>query len=178
VVTESLAAQLATADARLVRRERLRDADAADRIAQVLARQILRALEGVPQDERVAVGVEVARLLAQTLQDRLPRSQAVVDQIAMPGEILTADLRRGSARRLFSAFTTADGEPPWPEMRGAASQVAGCRVFLGASQDAELVALPIGRGGPAGERSDAPGWRFGRFSPFLSKQAMMGGNEL
>jgi hypothetical protein len=90
VVTKALLAQLSAVDERLIRREGLRAADAADRIAQVLARQIMRALEALPDGDRVSVGVEVAQLLMDALHARLPRATGVIDPIAAPGELLTA----------------------------------------------------------------------------------------
>jgi superfamily II DNA or RNA helicase/HKD family nuclease len=66
----------------------LRKAEAADRIAQVLAKQIMKALEAVSEDNRVAVGVEVAEELLRALLAKLPRAESVIDPIVAPGEIL------------------------------------------------------------------------------------------
>ena len=123
VVTESLLTHLSTLDKDLVERQPLRPADAADRIAQLLARQVLRALDAVPQAERVAIGVEVAQLLTDTLHARLPRSGAAGDRPIKPGEVLSAlgtKLPDGSvhvpARPLIplldtTLLTNAPGEP-------------------------------------------------------------------
>nr|WP_296067922.1 DUF3427 domain-containing protein [uncultured Actinoplanes sp.] len=90
VVTEALAARLAAVDHRLVKREALRESEVADRLAQVLARQIMLALETVPQEKRVSVGVEVTELLLKALQTRLPRAESIIDPVVSPGELLTA----------------------------------------------------------------------------------------
>jgi hypothetical protein len=90
VVTKALEARLAAVDERLVQREGLRGAEAADRLAQLLARQIMLALETVPQDSRVSVGIEVTELLLKTLQSRLPLADSIIDPIVPPGELLTA----------------------------------------------------------------------------------------
>ncbi|UAC01404.1 DUF3427 domain-containing protein [Dactylosporangium vinaceum] len=66
----------------------MRSADAADRIALLLARQIQRALDAVPETERVAVGVEVAQRLLESLDARLPNSESTLEWPLAPGEML------------------------------------------------------------------------------------------
>jgi len=56
----------------LVDRRTLRSADASDRIAQHLARQVTRALDAVPDRDRVVVGIQVARRLIEELAARVP----------------------------------------------------------------------------------------------------------
>jgi superfamily II DNA or RNA helicase/HKD family nuclease len=90
LLTEGLEARLSAVDDQLVRRVRLRDAEAPDRIAQLLARQVIRALEAVPQSERVAVGIEVAQLLTNALDARLPKVNVAADRPIAPGEVLDA----------------------------------------------------------------------------------------
>ena len=90
VVTESLVNRLAAIDPRLIDQQGLRSADAADRIAQLLARQVLRALESVPRDDRVAIGVEVAQLLTNALDERLPRAGVGAERPVEPGTVLSA----------------------------------------------------------------------------------------
>jgi superfamily II DNA or RNA helicase/HKD family nuclease len=123
VVTEALSAHLSEIDTELIDRTRLREAEAADRIAQVLARQVMRALEAVPQADRVAVGVEVAQLLTDALHERLPRANVAADRPTNPGEVLTAIGERrmdGSVRFAgrpliplldTTLLTNAPGEP-------------------------------------------------------------------
>ena len=50
----------------------------------------MRALEAVPQADRVAVGIEVAQLLTDALQQRLPHVDVTADRPKAPGEVLTA----------------------------------------------------------------------------------------
>ena len=87
-MTEAMRARLAHVDEELVQRHSLRPADSADRIAQHLARQIERALSGVRDADRVAVGVEVARRLLALLGEQLPKSDAAAEAPLTPGELL------------------------------------------------------------------------------------------
>ncbi|HET6483972.1 MAG TPA: DEAD/DEAH box helicase family protein, partial [Actinoplanes sp.] len=123
VVTESLMNRLAGMDSKLIEERRLRPSDAADRIAQLLARQVLQALESVGEDDRVAIGVEVAQLLTDALHQRLPRAHVVEQRPVEPGSVLSAVgewLPDGSvrvpARPLIplldtTLLTNAPGEP-------------------------------------------------------------------
>jgi len=129
LLTRSLQAELAQIDQQLVQRQDLRPAESADRIAQLLARQIEHALAGVPERDRVAVGVDVARRLLETLAEKLPRADAVAETPIAPGEILSAigefqpdGTVRTAARPLIplmdtTLLTNAPGEP------GVGSQV-------------------------------------------------------
>lgn len=85
LVTEGLQAQLDELSGRLSSEQRaLRSAEAPDRIAWHLSRQIERALADVADDERVQVGLTVAR----TLLDRLGEL-VDVDPTALPVEPAT-----------------------------------------------------------------------------------------
>ncbi|BCY15424.1 DUF3427 domain-containing protein [Actinoplanes sp. L3-i22] len=90
IVTESLLTKLAHLDDRLVERQGMRSAEASDRFARLLARQIERALDTVPEHERVKVGVEVVRSLLDVLHEHLPRAGSTAEQPVVPGESLTA----------------------------------------------------------------------------------------
>src|SRR5689334_15671876 len=123
VVTKALEDQLVNVDHELIRRQRLRSADAADRIAQLLARQVERALDAVPEADRVAIGVEVAHQLLEALGSRLPRTEPVTESPLAPGEVLSAIGERqpdGSVRHAgrpmiplldTTLLTNAPGEP-------------------------------------------------------------------
>ncbi|WP_433371906.1 DUF3427 domain-containing protein [Actinoplanes sp. CA-142083] len=123
VLTDALETRLSTVDDELVRRVGLRDAEAPDRIAQHLARQVIRALEAVPQAERVTVGVEVAQLLTDALHARIPKANVKSDRPTAPGELLDAigawqadDTVRFPGRPLIplldtTLLTNAPGEP-------------------------------------------------------------------
>ncbi|MFC3737568.1 phospholipase D-like domain-containing protein [Paractinoplanes deccanensis] len=90
VVTDALQTALDGFDADLVKTTSLRAADASDRIALLIARQVLRALDTVGQDDRVAVGIEVAQLLTDALNERLPRAGVSADRPTAAGQVLTA----------------------------------------------------------------------------------------
>ncbi len=123
LVDEALAARLSDLDERLVDHAPLRPADAADRIALHLARQIERAVDSVPESDRVAVGVEIARRLLEELITRLPRVEATTELPLEPGRVLRAvNTWRpdGSVRRAqqpliplldTTLLTNAPGEP-------------------------------------------------------------------
>ncbi|MGI5246657.1 hypothetical protein [Dactylosporangium sp. CA-139066] len=73
VVTKALEDRLASVDNGLIKRQALRSADAADRIALLLARQVEQALDAVPEADRVAIGVEVAQRVDGALRLTLCR---------------------------------------------------------------------------------------------------------
>ncbi|MEV8516282.1 DUF3427 domain-containing protein [Dactylosporangium sp. NPDC051484] len=123
VVTKALEEQLVNVDQELVKRQGLRSADVADRIALLLARQVERALDAVPEAHRVAIGVEVAQRLLETLGTRLPRTEPALESPLAPGQVLSAVGERrpdGSVRHAgrpliplldTTLLTNAPGEP-------------------------------------------------------------------
>ncbi|GGM65974.1 DUF3427 domain-containing protein [Dactylosporangium sucinum] len=123
VVTKALESRLANVDQELVKRHVLRSADAADRIALLLARQVERALDAVPEADRVAIGVDVAQRLLEALGTQLPRTEPALESPSAPGEVLSAIGERqpdGSARSAgrpliplldTTLLTNAPGEP-------------------------------------------------------------------
>ena len=123
LVTQALQGRLTELDADLIKREGLRSADAADRIAQLVARQVERALEAVPDADRIATGVEVAKRLLDLLGARLPRTEPGLEAPLPPGEVLAAIGERrpdGSVRAVgrpliplldTTLLTNAPGEP-------------------------------------------------------------------
>ena len=90
IVSAALVGRLASIEDALVERIALRPADAADRIAQHLAREVVRAIDTVPEAERVATGIEVARLLIDQIAQRLPRSGAATGMPTDPAAVLSA----------------------------------------------------------------------------------------
>jgi len=129
LVTEGLKAQLDELVGRLpIEQRALRSAEAPDRIAWHLSRQIERALADVGDDERVAVGHAVARALLEGLGDLAP-----IDRTSMPidpATVLHAILRRrpdGSPEVIdepliplldTTLLTNAPGEPSlWNQLR-------------------------------------------------------------
>ncbi len=90
LVSAALVARLASIEDALVERVALRPADAADRIAQHLAREVVRAIDAVPEAERVATGIDVARRLIDEIALRLPRSGTATATPTDPGSVLAA----------------------------------------------------------------------------------------
>jgi superfamily II DNA or RNA helicase len=123
VITEALAGRLTTLHPDLVQQLDMRSADAADRIAQLLARQIERALDAVSDKDRVAKGIEVARNLLDVLGTMLPRTDTAAESPLAPGKLLGAvgewqpdGSVRTAARPLIplldtTLLTNAPGEP-------------------------------------------------------------------
>ena len=123
VITEALAGRLTTLEPGLIQQLDMRSADAADRIAQLLARQIERALDGVSDNDRVAKGIEVARSLLNVLDTILPRTNVAAESPLTPGKLLSAigewqpdGSVRTAARPLIplmdtTLLTNAPGEP-------------------------------------------------------------------
>lgn len=128
LVTAGLNAELERLDPGLVEHNDLRSAEAADRIAWHLSHEIERALADVTEDQRVAIGLDVARALLARLSDMVDVDDSThpVD----PGRVLRAVLERrpdGSPRPLATPLiplldttllTNAPGEPTlWSQLR-------------------------------------------------------------
>src|SRR5262245_552971 len=93
LITEAFASRLRELDARFhVRKEGLRTADAADRIALHLGRTIQRTLAGVADEERVVIGVNLARKLIELVDELITGAGARPDAPVEPGTILHAVL--------------------------------------------------------------------------------------
>ncbi len=90
LVSAALVGRLASVEDALIERITLRPADAADRIAQHLAREVVRALDAVPEAERVATGIAVARRLIDEIARQVPRSGADAATPADPAQVLSA----------------------------------------------------------------------------------------
>src|SRR5687767_12270879 len=129
LLTEGLRAQLDALAERLPARIRdLRSAEAPDRIAWHLSKQIESALTDVGDAERVQVGLSVARALLERLGELVPVDTAVVPM--EPGTVLHAVLRRlpdGRPEEIeepliplldTTLLTNAPGEPNlWNQLR-------------------------------------------------------------
>jgi len=129
LVTEGLRAQLAAIGERLLPEQHaLRGAEAPDRIAWHLSRQIQGALADVSEDDRVAVGVQLARELLARLGELVTTDpqEMPVD----PAEVLHAIRQRhpdGSPQPIeqpliplldTTLLTNAPGEPGlWSQLR-------------------------------------------------------------
>ena len=90
ILSAALSGRIGSIDAELVKQSRLRPADAADRIAQHLAREILRALNAIPEADRVARGIEIARGVIDELVRSVPRAEGAGAAPIHPGTLLSA----------------------------------------------------------------------------------------
>jgi len=91
LITEALALDLREIDARLLpRAEALRAAEAADRIALHLARVAERAIAGVPDEDRVAVGVLLARRILEQIDQTIADAEVLPEALAEPAKVLHA----------------------------------------------------------------------------------------
>jgi superfamily II DNA or RNA helicase/HKD family nuclease len=124
LVTEALSTRLRDLDGTLEpRTDELRPAEAADRIALHVGQIVRRALGSVPEKERAAVGIELARQLVAAVQGALADSDVAPDSPVAPAAVLRALLARrpdGSAEHIAAPLiplldtallTNAPGEP-------------------------------------------------------------------
>jgi superfamily II DNA or RNA helicase/HKD family nuclease len=142
LVTEGLRARLTEIDKRLLAKQQpLRSAEAPDRIAWHLSRQIQRALADVSEDDRVAVGVQVARDLLERLGEHVTTDpqELPVD----PAQVLSAILQRrpdGTPDKIeqpliplldTTLLTNAPGEPGlWSQLRSEVESADGVDVVM------------------------------------------------
>src|SRR3954447_17614459 len=123
LITRGIERRIATRDNGLIKREALHRAEAPDRIALHLSRQIERAVAAVPERERVERGTVIARSLIAQLE-RLMADLDLDDEVVVePGEVLRWITRRqpdGTPRPIHSPLiplldttllTNAPGEP-------------------------------------------------------------------
>ena len=128
LITEGLRAQLDELAEQLVDKRPLDSADAADRIAWHLSRQVERALVDVNDDQRVEVGLRVARALLDRLGEFVESDPGA--RPTDPASVLHAILRRlpdGSTAAVdvpliplldTTLLTNAPGEPTlWSQLR-------------------------------------------------------------
>jgi superfamily II DNA or RNA helicase/HKD family nuclease len=103
LVTLGLADRLAALDPRLVERSKLDRAEAPDRIALHLSRQIHRALESVPETERVSVGLAVVRDVLDRLGAHAGNADLSDERLDPSAQVLrsvTTPLPDGSPRAI------------------------------------------------------------------------------
>ena len=123
LVTAGLEEQLRAIDGKYVSRTALHQAEAPNRIALHLSRQIEKALDGVPEKDRVAVGVEVVRELLGRLEQIVEKAELEPEVLVSPADVLrsvTTALPDGSPRAIdapliplldTTLLTNAPGEP-------------------------------------------------------------------
>ncbi len=91
LITEALEVRLRDIRDRLsVRRDKLRSAEAADRIALHIGRLVQRAIQGISDDERVAVGIALARKLLVEIDAVVTGAGMSPDAPVEPGSVLRA----------------------------------------------------------------------------------------
>ena len=144
LVTEGLQHQLDDLAGRLpVERRRLRSAEAADRISWHLSHQIERALADVADDDRVQVGVQVARALLDRLGEMVEVDVDPSVTPVEPGSVLHAILGRRPDGRPdevtvpltplldTTLLTNAPGEPSlWNQLRSEITSADGIDVVM------------------------------------------------
>lgn len=123
LVTVGLAERLAAVDERLVEQVGLHRAEASNRIALHLSREIERAVASVPDNERVEVGIAVARAVLQKLAELTDIDGLDPELPTSPGRVLksiTTMQPDGTPRPIDSPLiplldttllTNAPGEP-------------------------------------------------------------------
>jgi superfamily II DNA or RNA helicase/HKD family nuclease len=124
LITEALEARLRDPESRLAQHtEPLRPADAADRVAFHLERLIRRAISSVPEKERAAAGVAMARALVAHIDAAVAGAPLAGEAPVAPGTVLHALLGRrldGTAEPVpapliplldTALLTNAPGEP-------------------------------------------------------------------
>ena len=95
LITEALEARLSQLDAGFEsRRESLRAAEAADRLALHLSRVVERVVAALSDESRVSVGISLARRLVEVIDEFVPHSGAKPDSPIHPGAVLHAVLAR------------------------------------------------------------------------------------
>ena len=124
LITEAMASQLRDLGHDLhASRSGLRSAEAPDRLALHLSRMVQRAIAGVADADRVAVGVALARKLIELIDHTISGSQAGPEAPVEPGTVLRAVLGRTPDGRVetmpepliplldTTLLTNAPGEP-------------------------------------------------------------------
>jgi superfamily II DNA or RNA helicase/HKD family nuclease len=91
LITESLASRLANlSHDRLPRTDALRAAEAADRIAWHIASIVERAIEMLPETQRITVGMELARTLIDRIVEGIDVPDLAEERPRLPAEVLRA----------------------------------------------------------------------------------------
>ena len=124
LITEAIASQLSTlGDDLHAIRSGVRSAEAPDRLALHLGRIVQRAIAGVDDTDRVAVGIALARKLIEQIDQTISGSQTGSEAPIEPGTVLRAVLGRTPDGRVeempepliplldTTLLTNAPGEP-------------------------------------------------------------------
>ena len=123
IIDQVLAGRLDSVAQPLIDRRPLRSSDAADRLGRLLAESFQRALNVVPDTERVSVGVQIAQRLLAEIASSIPKSVASDEAPLDGGDVLYAigQLRPDGVARMpgrplipvldTTLLTNAPGEP-------------------------------------------------------------------
>jgi len=141
LVTEGLKQQLEAITTWTATTRPLRSAEAPDRIALHLSRRIEQSLAGVSDNDRVSVGIEVARTLLERLAELTDTDPAAIPTNS--AEVLHAVLRRrpdGQPQHIeepliplldTTLLTNAPGEPGlWNQLRAEIDSADGIDVIM------------------------------------------------
>lgn len=90
LITAALVADLDVIDERLVKRSALHRAEAANRVALHLSRQVERAIAAVPEDNRVEVATELVRAVLDQLTTTVKKADFRPEQLVQPASMLRA----------------------------------------------------------------------------------------
>ncbi len=156
LVTEELRARLSALRGLVAEQRGLHPAEAADRLAWHVSRELERALRDLGEADRVAVGVQVARALldrlGELLAGRLPPDPGV--RPVEPGTVLHAVAARnpdGTAAAVpaplipvldTTLLTNAPGEPAlWSQLRSEIASADGIDVVMAFIRHSGIVPL-------------------------------------
>lgn len=93
LLTEGLMLALSRVDPRVIHKAALHQAEAPNRIAFHLGRQIESAIASIPEKERVSVGIQVARALLTKLGEMTGIDDSTEEMPILSGEVLHSIMR-------------------------------------------------------------------------------------
>jgi superfamily II DNA or RNA helicase len=88
LVTAELARRLEALDERVVELSGLDKVEAPNRIALHLSRQVQRALESVPEDQRLSTGLDLVRAILDRTQELVDQADVTGEELVEPGRVL------------------------------------------------------------------------------------------
>lgn len=100
LITEMLAGRLESALGGSAATADLRNAEAADRLALHVARVVERAVASLPDDDRAAVGTQIARRLVELIAEEPQRAALLQERPIEPGRVLRAIRESGPDGRI------------------------------------------------------------------------------
>lgn len=88
LVTAELAQRLMALDERVIELSGLDKVEAPNRIALHLSRQVQRALESVPEDQRLSTGLDLVRAILDRTQELVEQADVTGEALVEPGRVL------------------------------------------------------------------------------------------